>query len=128
MLWIGERTRQLNGGHIEFFRGIENPIGVKISTKITKPEFIDLVKTLNPLNKHGKLVIIVRAGEDKVSDLLDTLIDIKKTNKLNFLFMSDPMHGNTFEAKASKLKTRDINKIQGELSIWGVIQIMCLGS
>ncbi len=62
LLWIGERTRQICGSHIEFIRGISNPIGVKISEKISDDEFIELVKVLNPLNERDKLIVMVRMG------------------------------------------------------------------
>ena len=81
---------------IEFFRGISNPIGIKVSNKITDDEFLHLVQRLNPLNEQGKLIIIVRMGHGTLGTKINHLIDIKIKYKLNFLFATDPMHGNTF--------------------------------
>ena len=96
MIWIGERTRQLDGAHVEFFRGIQNPVGVKVSNKITAEDFYELVTLLNPQNESGKLLVIVRMGKDLIHSKLDELISMKKKEGLNFLFVTDPMHGNTY--------------------------------
>lgn len=92
-------------------RGIRNPIGVKISDKVNIKDFIDLVKVLNPENERGKLLVIVRMGKDKIKTKLDDLISAKINEGLNFLFVTDPMHANTFESSFSKLKTRNVNHI-----------------
>ena len=78
MLWIGERTRQLDGAHVEFFRGIENPIGVKISSKIEENDFCELIRTLNPQNDKGKLLVIIRMGKDEIEKKLESLIKEKR--------------------------------------------------
>ena len=92
-LWIGERTRQLDQGHVEFFRGINNPIGIKISHKIKPKELVDLVNILNPDNEHGKICLISRMGPF-IENSLPDLIDIIQQQKLNVIWICDPMHGN----------------------------------
>ena len=92
-LWIGERTRQIEQGHVEYFRGIHNPIGIKLSHKIEPWELIDLIVTLNPNNEHGKICLISRMGPH-VKEHLPKCIDIVEKNKLNVIWICDPMHGN----------------------------------
>lgn len=92
-VWIGERTRQLDHAHVEFFRGISNPIGIKISHKIEPWELINLILTLNPKNERGKICIISRMGEH-IKNSLPELIDIVEQEKLNVVWICDPMHGN----------------------------------
>lgn len=92
-IWIGERTRQLNHGHVEFFRGINNPIGIKISHKIEPWELVDLIITLNPKNEQGKICLISRMGS-QIENSLPDLIDIVQQQGLNVVWVCDPMHGN----------------------------------
>lgn len=92
-VWIGERTRQLDHGHVEFFRGINNPIGIKISHKIEPWELVDLIITLNPKNEHGKICLISRMGS-QIENSLPDLIDIVQQQGLNVVWVCDPMHGN----------------------------------
>jgi 3-deoxy-7-phosphoheptulonate synthase len=112
--WIGERTRGLDGAHVEFFRGIENPVGVKIGASITPDELLALVKLLNASNQPGRLTLIHRFGADNISQALPPLIEVVEKNKLMVVWVCDPMHGNT-ENTASGLKTRDFQKILREL-------------
>jgi 3-deoxy-7-phosphoheptulonate synthase len=93
---IGRSTCRLLLMKMEFFRGISNPIGVKISNKITDEQFLNIVRKLNPNNEQGKLIIIVRMGHGSLGSKLNHLIDIKLKHNLNFLFATDPMHGNTY--------------------------------
>ncbi|EGR33415.1 phospho-2-dehydro-3-deoxyheptonate aldolase, putative [Ichthyophthirius multifiliis] len=119
LLWIGERTRQLDGAHIEFFKGIENSIGVKIGPSIKKEEFLKLVQTLNPLNLKGKLMIITRLGSNMIEQILPELIEVKKQNNLNFIWSCDPMHANTFTSSVCKgKKTRKVDEILKELKLF----------
>lgn len=111
MVWIGERTRQLNGAHVEFFRGVENLVGVKVSSDIDGKDFVRLVTMLNPRNKKGKLLVIVRMGRQNIKKKFEELVKIKNNEGLNFLFVSDPMHGNTFDSKIAKVKTRSLDHI-----------------
>ena len=86
MLWIGERTRDLNEAHIEYFRGIENPIGCKISDKIGEDELLRLIDTLNPNNEEGKLNLIVRMGNNKIFKILSISIKESEQMKVKILF------------------------------------------
>jgi len=113
--WIGDRTRQLNGAHIEYFRGIANPIGVKVGPSMKPQELVEVIQKLNPSNEEGKITLISRYGSDKVSAILPTHLAAVNEAKLNVLWCSDPMHGNT-EASSLGLKTRRFDRIIEELS------------
>lgn len=112
--WIGERTRQIDGAHVEFFRGIANPIGVKVGPTMKPDELIDLTKVLNPANEKGRLCLICRFGASKVEEVLPPLVQAVLREKRNVLWISDPMHGNT-HSTASGLKTRSFDDILNEL-------------
>jgi 3-deoxy-7-phosphoheptulonate synthase len=114
MLWIGDRTRQLDGAHIEFMRGIENPIGVKVGPSMDPDELIRLIDTLNPDNDPGRLNLIVRMGADKVEAHFPRLLRKVKAEGRQVLWSSDPMHGNTIKA-SSGYKTRDFAQILSEV-------------
>jgi 3-deoxy-7-phosphoheptulonate synthase len=112
--WIGERTRQMDGAHIEYFRGIENPIGVKIGPTITPDEAVELARVLNPQNIPGHLTFIHRFGAGKVEKCLPGLIEAIRRADRKILWCCDPMHGNT-ESTATGIKTRRFEKICDEL-------------
>ena len=114
--WIGNRTRQLDGAHIEYFRGIINPIGVKVDDKIEQDELLRLTETLNPENEPGRITLIHRIGASKVEEALPRLIETIQQNGRNVLWMADPMHGNTFSAEGGR-KTRDFEAILSELRV-----------
>ena len=114
MLWIGDRTRQLDGAHVEFMRGIENPIGVKVGPSMDPDELIRLIDTLNPDNDPGRLNLIVRMGADKVEAHFPRLLRKVKQEGRQVLWSSDPMHGNTIKA-SSGYKTRDFAQILSEV-------------
>ena len=114
MLWIGDRTRQLDGAHVEFMRGIENPIGVKVGPSMAPDELIRLIDTLNPDNDPGRLNLIVRMGADKVEAHFPRLLRKVKEEGRQVLWSSDPMHGNTIKA-SSGYKTRDFAQILAEV-------------
>ncbi|GEA10276.1 3-deoxy-7-phosphoheptulonate synthase class II [Alteromonas sp. KUL49] len=114
MVWIGERTRQLDHAHIEFFRGIHNPIGVKVGPTMEEDELIRLIDALNPLNDPGRLTLITRMGADKIADNLPRLLRRVKAEGRHVVWSSDPMHGNTFSA-SSGYKTRDFDAILREI-------------
>lgn len=103
-LWIGERTRQLDGPHIEFCRGIHNPIGVKISETITPTELLNMTYVLNPENKHGRLVLMTRMGKKKLNTYLPDFIRILQDNKRNVVWICDPMHANTQSVQQKKTR------------------------
>ncbi|RIA36153.1 3-deoxy-D-arabinoheptulosonate-7-phosphate synthase [Ectopseudomonas oleovorans] len=114
MLWIGDRTRQLDGAHVEFMRGIENPIGVKVGPSMDPDELIRLIDTLNPDNDPGRLNLIVRMGADKVEAHFPRLLRKVQSEGRQVLWSSDPMHGNTIKA-SSGYKTRDFAQILSEV-------------
>jgi len=113
-LWIGNRTRDINGAHIEFLRGVNNPIGIKISPSMKKDELLKICNKLNPENEKGRLTLISRMGADNINKFLPPLIETIKSNGLNVLWMCDPMHGNTYKLK-SGYKTRDFDTILNEI-------------
>lgn len=114
MLWIGERTRQLDHAHVEFFSGINNPIGVKIGPTMQEDQLIQLIDALNPNNTPGRLTLITRMGADKLADNLPKLLRRVKQEGRHVVWSSDPMHGNTFKA-SSGYKTRNFDAILKEI-------------
>ncbi len=112
--WIGERTRQLDHAHIEFFKQIENPVGVKIGPAITGDELLALIDALNPANEAGRLTLITRMGADVLADKLPGLIRAVEVEGRKVIWSSDPMHGNTRQA-SSGYKTRQFDDILREL-------------
>lgn len=114
MLWVGERTRQLDGAHLEFTRGVGNPLAVKVSDKCTPEELIQIIETMNPQNIPGRLSIIVRMGAEKLRKNLPGLIRAVQREGKSVLWISDPVHGNTRKAE-NGYKTRDFEKIRDEL-------------
>jgi 3-deoxy-7-phosphoheptulonate synthase len=113
MLWVGERTRQLDGAHVEFLRGIENPVGVKISDAISADELIRLIDVLNPDNEAGRLTLISRMGADRIEDCLPLLAKRVAEEGRAIVWSCDPMHGNTVKT-ASGYKTRSLERITKE--------------
>jgi len=114
MLWVGERTRQLDGAHLEFCRGVKNPLGVKVSDKCTPEELITIIDTMNPKNIPGRLTIIVRMGAEKLRKNLPGLIRAVQREGKSVLWISDPVHGNTRKTE-NGFKTRDFDAIRSEL-------------
>ena len=114
MLWIGDRTRDLDGAHIEYFRGIKNPIGCKVGPSMKPDELVALVKALNPDNEEGKLNLIVRMGADKIDELYPPLLKAVRDANLNVVWTIDPMHGNV-EKSSTGFKTRDFDNILSEV-------------
>lgn len=114
MLWIGERTRQLDHAHVEFFSGIHNPIGVKVGPGMQEDELIALIDALNPNNEAGRLTLITRMGADNLAQNLPRLLRRVKQEGRKVVWSSDPMHGNTFKA-SSGYKTRNFDAILREI-------------
>ena len=114
MLWIGDRTRQLDGAHIEFMRGINNPIGIKAGPTMQPEDLVKLINTLNPKNEAGRLNVIVRMGADKVGDHLPELIRAVEKEGQKVVWSCDPMHGNTIKS-SSNYKTRPVDSILAEM-------------
>jgi len=114
MLWVGDRTRQLDGAHIEFLRGVANPIGVKVGPTMQPDELIKLIDVLNPKNESGHLTLIVRLGADKVERELPQLIRTIKREGRSVVWACDPMHANTVKS-SNGYKTRPVDKILKEV-------------
>jgi 3-deoxy-7-phosphoheptulonate synthase len=114
MIWIGDRTRQLDHAHIEYARGVKNPIGLKCGPSLSGDELIRLIDILNPANEPGRLTLICRFGADKAADHLPTLIRSVKKEGRSVVWSCDPMHGNTVKA-ASGFKTRPFDRIISEI-------------
>ena len=114
MLWIGDRTRDPDGAHVEFCSGIENPIGLKCGPSLSKDDLVRLVKKLNPKNEMGRLTLITRFGHDKVLDYLPKLIKVVQSEGLNVVWCCDPMHGNTVKS-SSGFKTRPFDHVLAEV-------------
>lgn len=114
MLWIGERTRSLDEAHIEFMRGIENPVGVKIGPNVEEEYLMDLINILNPENIPGRITLITRMGGENIYEKLPTLIN--KINKYDrkVVWACDPMHANTYKS-SNGYKTRSFEKILYEI-------------
>ena len=113
-LWIGDRTRQLDHAHVDYLRGIKNPIGVKIGPSMSADELLKLIDLLNPQNEPGRLTLIARFGADKVGKYLPQLINAVKREGKIVVWACDPMHGNTIKA-ANGYKTRPFDLILKEV-------------
>ncbi|MFL4973583.1 MAG: 3-deoxy-7-phosphoheptulonate synthase, partial [Microvirga sp.] len=114
LIWIGDRTRQLDHAHVEYFRGIKNPIGLKCGPSLTADELVRLIDILNPENEPGRLTLICRFGADKVFDKLPALVRAVKREGRAVVWSCDPMHGNTIKA-GSGYKTRPFEAIMQEI-------------
>ncbi len=114
MLWIGERTRQLDGAHVEFLRGVKNPLGCKVGPTATPEEILGLCEALNPDRIPGRLTLISRMGADKVSQGLPPLLQAVKDSGHPVVWACDPMHGNTFTSDTGR-KTRHFDDICREV-------------
>jgi 3-deoxy-7-phosphoheptulonate synthase len=114
LLWIGERTRQLDGAHVAFFRGIRNPIGVKVGPTLEAEELLRLIETLNPQNEAGRLTLYGRFGHDKIAGRLPGLLRATRSAGARVVWAIDPMHGNTLTA-ATGYKTRPFDRILSEV-------------
>jgi 3-deoxy-7-phosphoheptulonate synthase len=114
MVWIGERTRQIGGAHVEYARGISNPVGIKCGPTLAADELLRLIDVLNPKNEPGRLTLIGRFGSDKAASRLPELMAATKREGRAVVWSSDPMHGNTFTA-GNGFKTRPFDRIATEL-------------
>jgi 3-deoxy-7-phosphoheptulonate synthase len=114
MIWIGDRTRQPDGAHVEFCRGVQNPIGLKCGPSLTSDDLKVLLKKLNPENEAGRLTLIARFGAGKVADNLPRLIKTVEEEGAKVVWTCDPMHGNTIKA-ASGYKTRPFESVLREV-------------
>jgi 3-deoxy-7-phosphoheptulonate synthase len=115
-LWIGDRTRQLDGAHVEFMRGVKNPIGMKAGPSMETDDLLRLMDVLDPNNEPGRLTLIMRMGANKVREKLPPLLRAVKRSGRTPVFLCDPMHGNTIStADNKKIKTRRFDSIVAEL-------------
>jgi 3-deoxy-7-phosphoheptulonate synthase len=114
LLWIGDRTRQPDGAHIDFLRGVENPLGLKCGPSLDPDELLRLIDILNPQNVPGRLTLIARMGYDKVEAKLPGLIRAVKRHGAKVIWSCDPMHGNTIKS-SSGFKTRPFDRILSEV-------------
>ena len=114
MLWIGDRTRQLDGSHVEFLRGVGNPIGLKVGPGLGRDELLALIDVLNPDDEPGRLTLISRMGADKVRERLPPLVRAIAQEGRSVVWSCDPMHGNTVKS-ASGFKTREFQRILDEV-------------
>lgn len=114
-LWIGDRTRQPEGAHVEFLRGIKNPIGMKVGPTQEADDLLRVLDTLNPGNEAGRVTLIIRMGADKVEARLPPLIRAVEREGHKVVWLSDAMHGNTITTVANKLKTRNFDAILSEV-------------
>jgi 3-deoxy-7-phosphoheptulonate synthase len=114
MLWIGERTRQLDGAHVEFLRGVGNPLGCKIGPTTTPDFVLELCEKLNPARIPGRLTLIARMGAERVEDALRPLLRAVRESGHPVVWACDPMHGNTFVSVSGR-KTRDFDHICDEI-------------
>ena len=114
MLWVGDRTRQLDGAHIEFIKGIENPIGIKVGPSTEVSELLKIIEVVNPNNIPGRVTLICRMGADKISSILPQIIrEVSKTD-YKVVWACDPMHGNTIKSNTG-YKTRPLTNIISEI-------------
>jgi 3-deoxy-7-phosphoheptulonate synthase len=113
-LWIGDRTRQLDGAHVEFCRGIANPLGVKAGPTMTVEDLLRLGDALNPQNEPGRLTVISRMGHDKIEKHLPALVRALRREGREVVWTCDPMHGNTIKS-SSGYKTRPFDRILAEV-------------
>ena len=114
MLWIGDRTRQPDHAHVEYFRGIKNPIGLKCGPSLDPDELVRLIETLNPEDEAGRITLIARFGAGKVANHLPALVQAVKKSGRTVVWSCDPMHGNTVKASTG-YKTRPFDDILSEV-------------
>ena len=115
LLWVGDRTRQFDHGHIEYLSGIQNPVGIKCGPSLEKDDLIRLLDKVNPNNESGKVVLICRMGSEKVNEHLPKLIKNIMAYGKNVTWCCDPMHGNTIKA-SNGYKTRRVAEILNEVN------------
>ncbi len=124
MLWIGDRTRNPKEAHVEFMKGISNPIAFKVGPTISKEDLLNLLEILNPNNEAGRVTLISRMGADKVNELLPPLVEAVRDAGKNVIWSCDPMHGNTIKS-SSGLKTRKFDDILSEIKSFFKIHRDC---
>ena len=116
MLWIGDRTRQVDGAHVEYLRGVRNPIAIKVGPSVTPDQLLRLIDVLNPHDEPGRLSFIHRMGATQIAEKLPPLLDAVKRDGRRVLWVCDAMHGNT-ESTANGFKTRRFDNVRGEVEM-----------
>jgi 3-deoxy-7-phosphoheptulonate synthase len=124
LLWVGERTRQPGFAHLEFVRGIQNPVGVKISDKASPDDVIEILDTFNPKNVPGKVTFITRMSADKLREHLPAVLNRVKDEGRAALWVCDPVHGNT-STSSNGFKTRDVAAIKAEIEAFFDVHEQC---
>ena len=114
-VWIGERTRQLDGAHVDFMSRIRNPIGIKLGPNAQSSDVLTLLDKLDPEREPGRITLITRMGHEKIRETLPTLIEKVTNSGAQVLWVCDPMHGNTYEAP-SGYKTRKFDDVMDEIT------------
>ena len=114
MLWLGERTRQPDHAHVEFLRGVQNPLGVKVGPRTTPEELLTLCDVLNPQNEAGRLTVITRMGAERLAEHLPTLVRAVQREGRQIVWVCDPMHANTVKSSTG-YKTRQFDRILSEV-------------
>jgi len=114
LIWIGERTRQLDGAHVEYCKGVKNPVGLKVGPTVEPADLMKLVDALNPDNEPGRLTLYGRFGADKIADRLPRLMQATKRDGRHVVWAIDPMHGNTLKAN-NGYKTRPFDRVLAEV-------------
>merc|ERR1712151_1210736 len=114
LVWIGDRTRQLDGAHVEYFRGITNPVGVKVGPSMKNDELQELLQILNPNKEEGKVMIITRYGAAKIEEMLPGHIETVKASGIPVVWQCDAVHGNGIVA-SNKYKTRHMDDVVSEI-------------
>lgn len=114
LVWIGDRTRQPDGAHVEFLRGVDNPVGIKCGPSLDNDDLMRLIQTLNPTNEPGRITLVARMGHDLVEKHLPPLIRAVQQEGFSVVWSSDPMHGNTIKS-SSGYKTRPFDRILTEV-------------
>jgi 3-deoxy-7-phosphoheptulonate synthase len=117
MLWVGDRTRDINGAHINFLSGLANPIGLKVGPTLGTDDLLKLIDKLNPENEKGRLTLITRLGHDNVSKMLPQLLKKIKSEGKNVNWFCDPMHANTIKS-STNYKTRPFKNILKDKKIF----------
>ena len=122
MIWIGDRTRQIGGAHVEYARGVKNPIGLKCGPTLKPDDLLRLIEILDPDKEPGRLTLICRFGADRIEAALPPLLKAVRREGRKLLWVSDPMHGNTIKTSTG-YKTRPTERIASEVrSFFGVLQ------
>jgi 3-deoxy-7-phosphoheptulonate synthase len=114
MLWVGERTRSLDGAHLEYLRGLRNPIGVKVGPSAEPDQVVKILELLDPRMEAGRITLITRFGASRIAELMPPLLSAVKRSGRPVLWSCDPMHGNGVQTEAG-LKTRSFDAILSEL-------------